>query len=124
MKELFNDANNVVHGRAVWEQKQRIYYEMRHDGLRRRQKPWPGAADMHFPLIDMNIGKAKPFWGAQALSSEKLAAFVSMKEQLGAATTAAAEFFDFELKQNSNFLPELIRSLDSMLMRGRGVLKL
>jgi hypothetical protein len=123
MKELFDEANNVVLGRNVWEQKQRLYYEMRHDGIRRRSKPWPGAADMHFPLIDMTIGKSKPFWGSQALGAERLCSFVALKEQLEATTTAAADFFDFELKQNSNFQPELIRSIDTLLMRGRGVLK-
>lgn len=123
MKELFSQANGVVLGRAVWEQKQRLYYEMRHDGIRRRNKPWPGAADLHFPLVDMTIGKSKPFWGSQALGTEKIAAFVSLQEQLSALTTAAADFFDFELKQNSNFQGELIRSIDTLLMRGRGVIK-
>src|ERR1043165_3181516 len=123
MRELFDKANNVVCGRAVWEQKQRIYYDMRHDGIRRRQKPWPGAADLHFPLVDIIIGKSKPFWEAQALGSERLAAFVALQEQQQEITSAAADFFDFELKQNSNFEPELIRAIDTMLMRGRGVLK-
>lgn len=113
----------MVLARAVWEQKQRIYYEMRHDGLRRRQKPWPAAADMHFPLIDMNIRKAKPFYEAQATSTERLASFVSLQDQQQAETSAAADYFDFELKQNTNFSTELVRAIDTMLWRGRGVLK-
>jgi len=124
MKTLFDKANGVIHTRRVWEQKQRLWYEMRHDGIRRKNKPWPAAADLHFPLVDMAIGKSKPFWEAQATSNERLAAFVALREQQQAMTTAAADFFDYELKQNTNFEVELIRAIDTMLMRGRGALKI
>jgi hypothetical protein len=122
-KQLFDDAQEVIGARATWEQKQRLYYQMRHDGLRRRNKPWPGAADMHFPEVDMVIAKSKPFWEAQATSTERLASFVALQQQQEAETSAAAEFFDYELKQNTNFLTELSRAIDTMLLRGRGVIK-
>lgn len=122
MKSLFTKANEIVAARSVWEQKQRLYYQMRHDGLRRRDKPFPRAADMHFPLIDMNIGKAKPFWEAQATSSERLASFVALQAQEKATTTAVADYYDFVLRQESNFEAELIRAIDFMCLRGRGVL--
>jgi hypothetical protein len=123
VKTLFDKAYEALGLRGQWEQKQRLYYQMRHDGLRRRNKPWPSAADLHFPLVDMNIRKAKPFWESQATSAERLASFVSLQDQLAADTTAAADFFDFELRQNTNFLPELNRSIDTMCLRGRGVIK-
>lgn len=123
MKTLCARGNDMLQARTSWEQKQRMYSQMRHDGLRRRTKPFPGAADLHFPLIDMNIRKAKPFWESQATSAERLASFVSLQQQLAADTTAAAEFFDFELKQNTNYLQELLRAIDWMCLRGRGVLK-
>lgn len=123
MKNLFDKAQEVIHSRTVWEQKQRMYYLMRHDGLRRRNKPFPTAADLHFPLIDMNIRKAKPFWTAQATSSERLASFVSLQDQQKATTSAAADFFDWELRQNTNFFPELVSAIDTMCLRGRGVIK-
>jgi hypothetical protein len=123
MKQLFDKASEAVNSRTAWEQKQRLFYQMRHDGIRRRNKPWAGAADLHFPLIDMNMRKAKPFWESQATSTERLAQFVALQEQQAATTTAAAEFFDFELKQRSNFQIELIRAIDGMLLRGRGVMK-
>lgn len=123
MKSLFDTASEALALRGQWEQRQRLYSQMRVDGLRRRNKPWPTAADLHFPLIDLNIRKAKPFWEAQATSTERLASFVCLQEQQAAMTTAAADFMDFELRQNTNFLRELNRSIDIMCVRGRGVIK-
>ena len=123
MKKLFDQGCQAIADRSQWEAKQRLYYEMRHDGLRRRNKPWPGAADLHFPLVDMNIRKTKPFWESQATATERLASFVSLQEQQQETTGAAADFFDFELKQHTEFETELIRAVDCMLLRGRGVLK-
>jgi hypothetical protein len=123
MKSLFDTASEALNGRREWEQKQRLYYEMRHDGLRRRNKPFPTAADLHFPLIDMTIRKDKPFWEGQAISSERIASFVALKEQQKEITSAAADFFDFELRQNTNFIKELLRVIDTTRFRGRGVIK-
>jgi hypothetical protein len=123
MKQLFEKAHQALIGRKVWEDKQRLYYQMRHDGLRRRNKPFPTAADLHFPLVDMQIAKQKPFWEAQALASERLAMFVALKEQQAATTEAAADWFDWTLKQFTRFEDKLTAAIDVMLLRGRGVLK-
>ena len=45
----------AISDRGTWERRQATWYQMRHDGLRRKNKPWPNAADMHFPLGDMQI---------------------------------------------------------------------
>lgn len=121
--DLLKKASEIIAGRSVWEQRQRTWYAMRHDGLRRRNKPWPTAADSHFPLIDMQIRKYKPFWLGQALASDRLASFVSRKQQLEPITESAADFFDFELKNNTDYTRKLRVVIDTMLLRGRGVLK-
>lgn len=123
MIELCAKGAEVISARGVWEQKQRLYYTMRHDGLRRRNKPFPTAADAHFPLIDMQIRKYKPFWLGQALASDRLATFVAEREQLGPLTEAAADYFDFELKHRTNFTRKLRTTVDTMLLRNRGVIK-
>lgn len=123
MIDLLKKAQEIIGARGVWEQKQRLYYQMRHDGLRRRNKPWPTAADSHFPLIDMQIRKYKPFWLGQALASDRLASFVSMRDQLSPITESAADYFDFELKTNTKFTRKLRTVVDTMALRGRGVLK-
>lgn len=123
MNDKFDKAFQILADRGVWENKQRLYYQARHDGLRRLNKPFPTAADLHFPMIDMMMSKWKPFWLAQAMANERLAQFIAMRHQLADDTEAAADYFDFELKQNTNFEEELEAAIDMMLLRGRGVLK-
>lgn len=123
MMELAAKAAEIISGRGVWEQKQRLYYAMRHDGLRRRNKPFPTASDAHFPLIDMQIRKYKPFWLGQALAADRLATFIAQRDQLGPVTESAADYFDFELKNRTDFTRKLRVSNDYMLLTGRGILK-
>lgn len=123
MRELFDQGCEAIANRSTWEQKQRLYYQMRHDGLRRRNKPWPTAADMHFPMVDMDIRRVKPFWESQATSFDKLASFVSMRSQAQAETAAAGDYFDFVLKNETEFETELLRAIDGMLQRGRGIVR-
>lgn len=123
MKSILDAANDVLHNRSVWEQKQRIHYQMRHEGVRRMNKPFPRAADMHFPLVDMLIRKFKPFWLAQALATDRLAAFVALRDELELYADSAADFFDFTLKQQSCFDEKLEVAVDTMLLRGRGIVK-
>lgn len=121
--KLFSSAHNILLSRLVWENKQRLYYQMRHDGLRRRQKPFPTAADLHYPEIDMNIRRLKPFWMGQVQSGDRLVQFVSMKDQLQTLTDCAADYFDFYLTRRTKFLRKLRVAVDTMLLRGRGCLK-
>ncbi len=109
--------------RLVWENKQRLFYQMRHDGLRRRQKPFPTAADMHYPEIDMAIRRLKPFWMGQVQSGDRLVQFISMQDQLATLTDCAADYFDFYLTHRTKFLRKLRVGVDHMLLRGRGVIK-
>lgn len=122
-EELFGRGFQILQDRQRWEQKQRLYYQMRHDGIRRRNKPFPTAADLHLALIDEAITKLKPFWLAQALGSDRLAAFVAMRQQLETVTSSAADFLDFELKQRTEYVRKLESAVDTMLLRGRGILK-
>ena len=123
MNERFSRAHKALMGRSTWEQKQRVFYEMRHEGIRRINKPFPTASDAHFPLIDMTIEKWKPFWLAQALAGDRLAAFVSLKPDQASTAESAADYMDFELKNKSNFEDELEHAVDEMLLRSRGILK-
>lgn len=120
---LFASAHNILLSRLVWENKQRLFYQMRHDGLRRRQKPFATAADMHYPEIDMAIRRLKPFWMGQVQSGDRLVQFISMQDQLPSLTDCAADYFDFYLTHKTKFLRKLRVAVDFMLLRGRGILK-
>ncbi len=66
----------AVEQRSPWELRQTRWYELRHHGLRRTNKPWPKAADLHWPLIDTAIEKLKPLFLQQALGMDVVASFV------------------------------------------------
>ena len=109
--------------RAVWDTRQRMFYEMRHHGLRRRNKPWPGASDVHFPLVDTTISELKPAYFQQLFATDLIAQFVPTSPQVAEFTTAAAQWFDHRVKQKTNLETEVLSTVDSMLMCGTGILK-
>lgn len=123
MKDLANNAINILNDRSWWESKMRMAYRMRHDGLPRINKPFPTAADGHYPEVDMAIRRLKPFWVGQVTSGDKLCVFTSLKQQTEAISDAAADYFDFELNNHTEFLRKLRVAIDFMLLYGRGVLK-
>lgn len=122
-KESHDAVLQDLSDRKQWEERQRIFYQMRHTGIPRRSKPFPGAADLHFPLADSVIGKFVPFYFAQVYASDLLASFVA-KDQAGAELARAAElFFDWQMNQRSNWFEEALATIDAMLVSGGGPLK-
>jgi hypothetical protein len=112
--DLLDEINDALKARTDWEERQTTFYKMRHEGLRRRFKPWPGAADLHFPLIDSLTDRIKPFYFQQLYATETLASFVSLKDQSDDLTTATGYWFDYQLKQKSNLEEEILSAIDYM----------
>tara|TARA_R100001129_G_scaffold2305_1_gene2346 strand:+ start:337 stop:2199 length:1863 start_codon:yes stop_codon:yes gene_type:complete len=121
--DMFEAVLENIHDRAKWERRQGLYYQMRHDGLRRKNKPFPGASDLHFPLIDTSIAKLKPFYYQQITGRDTLCSFVPMRQQLAPLTTAVERWFDYHIKEKSNFQEEALTWIDHMLMTGHSVIK-
>ena len=109
--------------KSGWEDKQRIWYEMRHEGLRRQSKPFPSAADLHFPMADGMIDKLKPFFFAQVFGNEHVATFIAEKPQAKELSRAAAAAFDYHLKEETNFFEEILSNIDNMEMSGGAPIK-
>lgn len=123
-KEIFSQICEDISSRADWANRQAIWYQMRHDGLRRRRKPFPGAADMHFPLVDMSIEKLVPFYYNQIFATERIASFVGKPDAPKEAISASEAWFDYKLKEKSNFEDEILLAINNMLQSGRGPLKI
>lgn len=121
--QLYRRGFDILQNRQRWELRQRKYYLMRSEGIRRTRKPFPTAADLHLALIDEAISKLKPFTLAQVTGQEKLATFCSLRQQLAELTSSAADFFSFEIKERSNLLRVLETVVDTMWLRGRGIIK-
>ena len=122
--EMYEAVLESIHDRAKWERRQALYYEMRHDGLRRKNKPWPGASDLHFPLIDTAVSKLKPFYYQQITGRDTICSFVPMRQQLAPLTTAVERWFDYHIKEKTNFQKESLTWIDHMLMTGHSVMKI
>ena len=105
--------------RKHWEQRQATWYQMRHDGLRRKNKPWPNAADMHYPLADGIIEKLKPTYISQIYATDTVASFAALTSDFTSYQAGAAQWFDHQLKQESNFEEELDIAIDVMAQTGR-----
>jgi hypothetical protein len=122
-RSLFSAILQDIHQRSPWETRQAIFYKMRHDGLRRISKPWPGAADLHYPLADTIINKLKPYYFEQLFATDTLATFVCDEPGHEADTTGIARWFDYKLKQGTNLETEILTVIDFMCQSGRSVCK-
>ncbi len=78
---LFNDIQDALKSRVDWASRQVTFYKLRHQGLRRINKPYPNAADLHFPLVDTMIERIKPFYFQQLYATEQFATFVSLNKR-------------------------------------------
>lgn len=115
----YEEITDAIRDRKTWEDRQATWYQMRHDGLRRRNKPWPNAADLHYPLADTLIEKQKPGYVGQVFATDTIASFTALQQLAQGYQTAAAQWFDYQLKQESNFEDELEIGCDRMLQNGK-----
>jgi len=122
-KELHAAIIDDLADRNSWDTRQSMFYRMRHNGLRRKNKPWPGASDAHFPLSDTVIQRLAPFYFQQMFATDLIAQFTPIRDKTTAYANAAAQWFDYHLKQKSNIETEILATIDFMLMAGRGVIK-
>jgi len=123
-EELYRLLMEDVRARTSWEERQRLWYEMRHGGLRRKKKlPWQ--ADLHYPLADSLINKLKPFYFQQVYGNELAAAFIPLNDQADEALARQMSiWFDHQIKQKSNFEQEVLTCIDHTLTQGVGYLKI
>ena len=121
--ELHDKIITDIKDRSRWEGRQSLWYEMRHQGLRRQNRPWKNASDLHFPLADSVIERLKPFYFMQVTGMDTIASFVPMRQQDQGMTVTAERWFDYQMKEKTNFLPEALTWIDHCLMAGRSVMK-
>lgn len=119
-------TKDYLSGREKWEDRQDIWYKMRHHGLRRKRMPFPNAADLHFPLIDTAIEKLTPFYLQQFSGAALLADFIATDgvDNRPEDADKAARYFDYYLRHKTNFENEHEPLIDSMLLGGRSILKI
>ncbi len=122
-KEVQGRLIDCLKRRSVWEQRQRIWYEMLHDGVGRRSKPFPGAANLHLPLADNALAKMLPYDINAVFSRQLIASFTPIEREMGEATAAAAECLDWKLRKESNFPKEYAFWRYLVRASGRAIMK-
>ena len=80
-KELHEAIRDDLADRNSWDTRQSMFYRMRHNGLRRKNKPWPGASDAHFPLSDTVIQRLAPFYFQQMFATDLIAQFTPIRDK-------------------------------------------
>lgn len=118
LRALHGQVCGDLRSRQAWLNKQAAWYQMRHNGIPRKHKPFPHAADLHFPLADSIIEKLKPFYFNQLFATETVAQFVPKRPELAGLAEEITGWFDYKLKQQSNLECELLIAIDKMLMSG------
>ena len=121
--ELFEDISNDLKDRQAWEGRQILWSRMRGQGVKRARKPWPGAADTHVPIGDTIIGKLKAYYIQWIFGPELLASFYSLSDQGDSYTDSVSQWFDYQVRECSNFPTMAICAIDSCLQNGMGFLK-
>lgn len=122
-KELFAEINEDLKDRQKWERRQVLWNRMRGQGVGRATKPWPAAANMHIPVADTIIGKLKPYYIVWIFGPELLASFYSLDDQGDSYTNAVAQWFDYKVRESSNFSEQMVCAVDSCLQNGNGIIK-
>jgi hypothetical protein len=124
--EIVEAARADLECREVWDSRQSMFYEMRHHGLRRTNKPWPNASDVHFPLCDSAIERLKPIYFQQLFASDVLAHFIpddpGMQSQ--ELATSAALWFDYQIRHGTDYERQLLHAFDYLLWGGRSAVKI
>lgn len=122
-RELFGKVCQDIRSRQEWTTRQALWYTMRHGGIPRINKPWPTAADMHYPLIDGTIAKFKPFYFNQLFGTEVVGQFTPKDEAVAPFAQEVGYWFDYKLKQQTNLESEVLIAADRMLMAGTAPIK-
>jgi hypothetical protein len=121
--ELYEDICEDLKDRQAWESRQILWSKMRNQGVKRTRKPWPGAADMHVPISDTIVNKLKAYYVQWIFGPELLASFYALEDQGDSYEDSVAQWFDYQVRECSNFPTMAICAIDSLLQNGMGFLK-
>ena len=121
--ELYEDICSDLDDRQPWEGRQILWSKMRGAGVKRTRKPWPGAADMHVPIADTIVSKLKAYYCQWIFGPELLASFYSLDAQGDSYADSVGQWFDYQVRECSNFPTMAICAIDSCLQNGMGFLK-
>jgi hypothetical protein len=122
-KELLGCVEQDIADRDEWATAMSGYYQLRRQGIRRRFKPWPNAADLHYPLVDTLIDKLKPFFLNQLFVTDRLVDMTIKSTEKTELAVEAAFYLDYKLKNYSNLEDQVPILVDYFLLYGHGIMQ-
>jgi hypothetical protein len=122
-KAFYDEVIEAIENRTDYETKIDGLYRMRHRKIGRASKPYLGAPDMRYGLADEMIEKVKPMYVSLLFTEEHLTTFVSVRRQDSGLSMAVEEWFDYNLKNRSNFQKQIFIAIDKHLEGGKTILK-
>lgn len=124
-KALWQRGYDALKARVGWEEKLARAQLQRfcQDRARVNNVPWPRASNVRYPLSDMVIDQKKPMLFRSLFTSEHIPAFKSLVPDLWKWTGGCAAYYDFILKERTNFEDEVQFSADGALQDGETVIK-
>lgn len=125
LEELNRKVKEDDQARQEWSQSLTNAYRLRYMlEWRRVEFPWPGAADIVMPLIDMMCDRMKPsYLNLITQVHPPVTVLAADKEAMNRASTVEM-WFDWLVRAGSpNFVRECAFAIDDLLETGRGILK-
>lgn len=86
--------------------------------------PWPRASNVRYPLADMIIDQKKPFKYKVLFSGEHVAKFRALKRSHTEYALGCEGFYDFHIKERTNFERTMQYCLDSGEQEGESLVKI
>ncbi len=124
-QKFFDWATDALSEREPWVQKLGRYELQRFclDRSKVNNNPWPKASNIRYPLSDMIISQKKPFFRKVIFSGDELAHFRGMDSRLVRFNAHAAGYFDYHLKELTNFNEQIQYAADQDLQDGETWMK-
>lgn len=124
-KELIEQGNEALSSRTDYEKKlaQNPIQRFCMDRGQVNNNPWPRASNIRYPLSDTLIDQKKPFLFKLIYASETIAHFKAMLASNVQFASQAEKYFDFVIRELTDFEEEIQYATDGILQDGACYLK-
>lgn len=118
--------NTALRDRREYENKLAAAHAQRFclDRPERNNSPFPNASNFRYPLSDTLIDQKKPFLFKVSFASDNIAYFKSMDPLSTVFNNKTAAFFDFIVKEQTDFQEDIQYALDAHLQDGEDYVKI
>lgn len=124
-QQFYDRAKYALQNRIEWEKKLARAQLQRfcQDRGKQNNQPWARASNVRYPLSDMVIDQKKPFFFKLVFGSEVIPHFKALVHKNIPFCSKAAHYFDFLIKEKTDFEDEIQFSTDAFLQDGETYMK-